>query len=73
MLPHTRRLFFTSEHYRKHKKAERLLEEPLLEAALLTFLLKSTFFFDFLLFSQNPKAAKGSSRQKTSFPRKPSP
>jgi hypothetical protein len=72
-LPHTCRLCFTSEHCRKHKKGERLLEKRSLEAALITFLLKSTFFFDFLLFSQKPEAAKESSRQKTSFPRKPSP
>jgi hypothetical protein len=47
-----------------------LLEEPLLEAALMTFLLKSTFFSDFLLFSQNPKAAKRSSDEKQASKRK---
>ena len=66
-LPHTCRLFFTSEHCRKHKKAERLLEEPSLEAALITFLLKSTFFFDFLLFLQNAKAAKEGAGKKQAF------
>ena len=44
-----------------------MLEKPSLEAALITFLLKPTFFFDFLLFLRNPEAAKGSSRQKQAF------
>jgi hypothetical protein len=62
--PHTRKLFFTNEHCRKHRKAERLLKEPSLKAALMTFILKSTFSSDFLPFSQGPQAAKESSRRK---------
>jgi hypothetical protein len=64
MLPHTCRLLFTSEHCGKHRKAERLLKEPLLEAALVTFILKSTFFSDFLPFSQAHKQQKEAADEK---------